>query len=110
MFSQIKDTKISNMIFVRSPWSCPRGGTWGGGGWGCPGGQKFTFFEHGHVADHIDRDDEQNKMQVQVSLVSICRVTTQVRLSSYSTNLPWLPKFNKFFFRKNLSSIQIAVY
>ena len=26
-----------------------------------------TFFEHGHVANQIDGDDEQNKMQVEVS-------------------------------------------
>ena len=38
-----------------------------GGGWGSPGGQKFTFFKHGHVAYQIDRDDKQNKMQVKFS-------------------------------------------
>ena len=29
---------------------------------GCPGGQKL--FKHGHAAYQIDRDDEQNRMQV----------------------------------------------
>ena len=45
------------------PGSCPRGGTLGR--WGCPGGQKN--FKHGHVVYQIDRDDEQNRMQVKFS-------------------------------------------
>ena len=32
------------------------------GRWGCRGGQ--IFFKHGHIAYQIDRDDEQNRMQV----------------------------------------------
>ena len=32
-----------------------------------PRGSKIFFFKHGHVAYQIDRDDEQNKMQVKFS-------------------------------------------
>ena len=39
---------------------------WDFGVLGCPGGSIF-FFEHGHVAYQIDRNDEQNKMQVTFS-------------------------------------------
>ena len=45
-----------------SPWSCPRGGLWGAQGVG-----SNIFFEHGHVAYQIGRDDEQNRMQVKFS-------------------------------------------
>ena len=38
----------------------PGVGLWGAGG---AQGQTF-FFKHGHVAYQIDRDDEQNRMQV----------------------------------------------
>ena len=55
---------ISDMIFILSPGSCPIGGTLEH--WGCPGGQ-IIFFKHGHVAYQIDRDDEQNRMQVAFS-------------------------------------------
>ena len=51
-------------FFILWPGSCPRGGTLGP--WGYPGGQK-KFFKHGHVAYQIDRDDEQNIMQVTFS-------------------------------------------
>ena len=40
---------------------------WDLGRCGCPGGQKFYFFKHGHVAYQIDGDDEQNRMQVKFS-------------------------------------------
>ena len=33
---------------------------------GAQGGGNF-FFKHGHVANQIDRDDEQNRMQVTFS-------------------------------------------
>ena len=56
----MKDTNISDGIFILLHGSCPRDGTLGR--WGCPGG-KF-FFKHGHVAYQIDEDDEQNRMQV----------------------------------------------
>ena len=36
-----KMQNISDGIFIMSPGSCPRGGTWGR--WGCPGGQKNNF-------------------------------------------------------------------
>ena len=38
VFSQMKDTKISDGIFILSHGSCPRSGTVG---LGCPGGQTF---------------------------------------------------------------------
>ena len=40
-------------------------GLWGTGG--AEGGQKITFFKHGHVAYQIDGDDEQSKMQEKFS-------------------------------------------
>ena len=40
-------------------------GLWGTGG--AKGGQSFFFFKHGHVVYQIDRDDEQNRMQVKFS-------------------------------------------
>ena len=56
---------ISDGVFILLPGSCPRGGTLGC--WGCPGGQKFYFFKHGHVAYQIDENDKQNTMQVKFS-------------------------------------------
>ena len=44
--------------------SCPRGGTLGR--WGAQG-VNFFYFKHGHVAYQIDRDEEQNRMQVKFS-------------------------------------------
>ena len=61
----MKDTNISDGIFILSPGSCPR--VWTLGHLGYPGGQTFFFFKHGHVAYQIDEDDEQNKMQVTIS-------------------------------------------
>ena len=61
----MKDTNISDRIFILLPGSCPRGGTLVR--WGCPGGQKFILFKYGHVAYQMDWDDEQNKMQVKFS-------------------------------------------
>ena len=60
-----KIQNISDRIFILSLGSCPMGGTLGH--WVCPGGQKFIFFKHGHVAYQIDGDDEQNRMQVKFS-------------------------------------------
>ena len=57
----MKDTNISDGIFILSPESCPRGGTLGY--WGTQGVKQF-FFKHGHVAYQIVQGDEQNKMQV----------------------------------------------
>ena len=37
---------------------------WDFGVLGCPGGKKIKY---GHVAYQIDRDDEQNRMQVKFS-------------------------------------------
>ena len=43
----------------------PRGGILGH--IGCPGGQKFIFFKHGHVAYQNDQDDKQTSIQVKFS-------------------------------------------
>ena len=48
-----------------SAWVMPQGRTLRR--WGYPGGQIFFFFKHGHVAYHIDGDEEQKKMQVNFS-------------------------------------------
>ena len=48
------------------PGSCPRGGTWG-----CPGGKKIFYFEHGHVAYQIDGEDEKNRMQVKLNFLKV---------------------------------------
>ena len=58
---------ISDRIFILSPGTCPSGGTLEHWARACPGGQKFIFFKHGHVAYQIDGDDEQNRMQVKFS-------------------------------------------
>ena len=60
----MKDTNISDGIFILSPGSCPRDGALGY--WGYPGGETI-FFKHGHVAYQIVGDDKQNKMQVSFS-------------------------------------------
>ena len=52
---------ISDGIFILSPLSVPGVGLWDAGG------SKIIFFKHGHVAYQIDRDDQQNKMQVKFS-------------------------------------------
>ena len=48
---------------------CPLGHAPGVGLWGARGAQgvKKNNFKHGHVAYQIDRDDEQNRMQVKFS-------------------------------------------
>ena len=53
------------MIFILSPLSCPMDGTLGR--WGCPGESKNIFLKNGLMAYQIDRDDEQNKLQVKFS-------------------------------------------
>ena len=64
---QIKDTKHIRRDFHSVTLVTPHG--WDFGALGMPrGGQKIVFFfKHGHVAYQIDRDDEQNKMQVKYS-------------------------------------------
>ena len=37
------------------------------GAGGSQGGQKFIFFKHGHLAYQIDRNDQQNRMQIKFS-------------------------------------------
>ena len=63
VLSQMKDTKHIRQDFHYVTMVMPQG-------WGLGvhrgGGQTF-FFEHGHVAYQIGRDDEQNRMQVKFS-------------------------------------------
>ena len=40
---------------------------WDFGALGRPGGQKLFYFKHSQLAYQIDRDDEQNRMQVKFS-------------------------------------------
>ena len=63
VFSQMKDTKHIRRDFYSVTWVIPQG--WDFGALGVPRGQ--FFFKHGPVAYQIDRDDEQNKMQVTFS-------------------------------------------
>ena len=65
VFSQMKDTKHIRRDFHSVPWVMPQG--WDFGRRGCPGGQIFFFFKHGHVVYQIDGDDEQKRMQVKFS-------------------------------------------
>ena len=58
----MKDTKHISRDFYSVPWVMPQGSDFGA--LGVPRGVKQFFFKHGHVAYQIDRDDEQNKMQV----------------------------------------------
>ena len=61
----MKDTKHIRRDYHSVIWPvlghAPGVGFWGAGG--AQGVKKF-FFKHDHVAYHIDRDDEQNRMQV----------------------------------------------
>ena len=52
---------MSDGIFILSPGPCPRGGTLV---LGRPGGQKLFYFKHGQLANQINGDDKQNRMQV----------------------------------------------
>ena len=63
MFSQLKDTKHIRLDFLfchlgHAPWVGLLGA-------GVPRG--VNFFQHGHVAYQIDGDDEQIRMQVNLS-------------------------------------------
>ena len=61
----MKDTKHIRWDFYSVAWVMPQG--WDFCALGCPGGQKFIIFKHGHVAYQIDEDDKQNRMQVKFS-------------------------------------------
>ena len=63
MFSQIKDIKHIEQDFHSVAWFMSQG-------WdlGMHGGPKFSFSEHGHVADQIEGDGEKNRIQVKFSL------------------------------------------
>ena len=61
----MKDTKHIRRDFYSVAWVMPKG--WDFGGLGVPRGLNFFFFKHGHVAYQIDRDAEQNRMQVKFS-------------------------------------------
>ena len=60
----MKDTKHIRWDFHSVPWVMPQG--WDFVAPGVPRGY-FFFFKHGHVVYQIDRDDEQNRMQVKFS-------------------------------------------
>ena len=61
----MKDTKHIRQDFHSVAWVMPPGWDFGGAGGGQGG--NFFFFKHGHVAYQIDRDEEQNRMQVKFS-------------------------------------------
>ena len=58
----MKDTKHIRWDFYSVPWVMPQG--WDFGALWVTRGSNNFFFKHGHVEYQIDRDDEQNKMQV----------------------------------------------
>ena len=60
----MKDTKHIRRDFHYVAWVMPQG--WDFGALGVPRWSIF-FFKHGHVAYQIDKDDEQNRMQVKFS-------------------------------------------
>ena len=57
----MKDTKHIRQDFHSAPWVMPQG--WDFEALGVPRGAK----KHGHVVYQIDKDDEQNRMQVKFS-------------------------------------------
>ena len=61
----MKDTKHIRWDFHSVPWVMPKGLDLGA--LGVPRGSKKNLFKHGHVAYQIDRDEEQNRMQVKCS-------------------------------------------
>ena len=65
VFSQIKDTKHIRRDFHSVTWVMPQG--WDLGGAGGAQGSIIFFFKHGHVANQIDGNDKQNRMQVKFS-------------------------------------------
>ena len=77
-------------FLILSPESCPRGQTLGR--WGVPRGSKF-FFKHVHVAYQIDRDDEQNRMQVKFSSSS---ETGDLGVRSNIIEFWWTCQFQRF--------------
>ena len=60
----MKDTKHIRRDFHSVAWVMPQGLDLGA--LGVPRGVNF-FFKHGHVANQINGDDEQNRMQVKFS-------------------------------------------
>ena len=60
----MKDTKGIRQDFHSVAWVMPQGWVGVRGTGGAKGVKKNFFFKHGHVAYQIDRDDEQNRMQV----------------------------------------------
>ena len=55
-----EDKKTYQMEFL----FCCLGHALGVGFWGAGAAQVVNFFKHGHVAYQINRDDKQNRMQV----------------------------------------------
>ena len=62
VFSQMKDTKQIRRDYYSVSWVIPQG--WNFRALGVPRGSKKKNFKHGHVVYQIDRDAEQNRMQV----------------------------------------------
>ena len=73
VFSQMKETNISDVFFYSVPWFMHQG--WYFGALGVPRGVTKPFFKHGHVEYQIDGDDEQNRMQVTFSSSRVKLVT-----------------------------------
>ena len=62
VFSQMNDTKHIRRDFHYVAWVKPQGSDFGA--LGVPRWSKIYFFKHGHVAYQIDKNDKQNRMQV----------------------------------------------
>ena len=65
MFSEVKDSKHIRRDFHSVARVMSKG--WDIWALGVPRWSKIYFFKHGHVAYRIDKDDEQNRMQVKFS-------------------------------------------
>ena len=59
-------TKHIRQDFNSAAWVMPQGSDFGA--LDVPRGSIFFSLKHGHVAYQIDRDDEQNRMQVKFSI------------------------------------------
>ena len=101
--TQMTDTKHIRRNFYSVTWVMPKG--WDFGGLGVPRGQIFFFFKHGHVAYQIDRDDEQNRMQVKFSSMG---QTGDLGVKSSNIIKFWLPcKFQRFLYQTSCVFSQI---
>ena len=96
VFSQMKDRKHIRRDFLSVPWVMLQG--WD---FGVPRGQKLFFFKHGHVAYQIDKDDEQNRMQVKFCNSSGSTQTPQYIQWTIPSLLYQTRRRNPFLCRKN---------